>query len=273
MSMNKKNYFMSLLLILPLVESCNIDFKSIEKKAAKMNHYEEVSLKLARENRELHAEVKRLEFEVEKLKQDTAFYEAKNGKSNGHQTNKHESEHGEVATVAGHESNHAATHEPTREIASIPNHSEVPHESKGEKDFVEFKTYKWRAEDMQQIADKEFKEKHFEKAAQFYTSLMKNYPHFKGLNDEFYFKAGIAAFESGSHHDWTLTHFETLMAKYPTSQYFRSAKLWVALTNLKLGDKKKFFATVEEFRKKYRNTNEWKILSSYYENIEEKTHE
>jgi hypothetical protein len=42
---------------------------------------------------------------------------------------------------------------------------------------------------------------------------------------------------------------------------------------MKLGEKKKFYATVEEFRKKYRNTNEWKILSSYYENIEEKTNE
>jgi outer membrane protein assembly factor BamD (BamD/ComL family) len=63
------------------------------------------------------------------------------------------------------------------------------------------------------------------------------------------------------------------MKQYPTSQYYRSAKLWVALTNLKLGEKKKFFATVEEFRKKYRNTNEWKILSNYYEKIEEKTNE
>jgi len=42
---------------------------------------------------------------------------------------------------------------------------------------------------------------------------------------------------------------------------------------MKLGEKQKFFATVEEFRKKYRNTNEWKILSTYYEKIEEKTHE
>ena len=63
------------------------------------------------------------------------------------------------------------------------------------------------------------------------------------------------------------------MVKYPTSSYYRSAKLWVALTHMKLGDKQKFFATVEEFRKKYRNTNEWKILSAYYEKIEEKTHE
>jgi outer membrane protein assembly factor BamD (BamD/ComL family) len=141
------------------------------------------------------------------------------------------------------------------------------------KDYVQFKIYKWHAEDMQKIADKEFKEKNFEKAAQFYMGLVESYPQYKGLNDEFYFKAGVAAFESGVHHDWTIKHFENLMTKYPTSQYFRSAKLWIALTHMKLGDKKKFFATVEEFRKKYRNTSEWKILSSYYEKIEEKTNE
>ena len=63
------------------------------------------------------------------------------------------------------------------------------------------------------------------------------------------------------------------MNQYPTSQYYRSAKLWKSLTYLQMGDKKKFFATVEEFRKKYRNTKEWKILSAYYEKIEEKTNE
>ena len=93
------------------------------------------------------------------------------------------------------------------------------------------------------------------------------------MSDEFYFKAGISSFESGNHHDWTLSHFGALMNKYPTSQYFRSAKLWIALTHMKMGEKQKFFATVEEFRKKYRNTQEWKILSSYYEKIEEKTNE
>jgi outer membrane protein assembly factor BamD (BamD/ComL family) len=126
---------------------------------------------------------------------------------------------------------------------------------------------------MMKMADKEFKDKNFEKAAQFYTSLVNYYPEYKHLDDEFYFKAGISSYESGEHHEWTLKHFSVLMDKWPTSQYFRSAKLWVALTHMKMGDKKKFFATVEEFRRKYRNTNEWTILSSYYEKIEEKTNE
>jgi tetratricopeptide (TPR) repeat protein len=264
--MKKINKLKASLLVLPLLASCSVDMKKIEEKAAMINHYEEVSLKLARDNRELHAEVKRLEFEVEKLKQGNSFHESKStdavahGEVATHETKHEENKHEEVSHD-GHSG---------RAIASV---APSPVSADTKKDYVEFKTYKWHAADLMQIADKEFKEKNYEKAAQFYTSLVNNYPTNKSITDEFYFKAGIAAYESGTHHDWTLSHFETLMTKYPTSQYFRSAKLWVALTHMKLGDKKKFYATVEEFRKKYRNTNEWKILSSYYEKIEEKTNE
>jgi len=263
--MKKSNTFKATMLVLPLLASCSVDMKKIEQKAAMINHYEQVSLKLARENRELHAEVKRLEFEVEKLKQEKSYIEVKGGghaAPGGHDVaeTSHDKHEAKSETAPSHGS---------RSIASV-----APSQAKSDmKDYVEFKTYKWHADDLLKIADKEFKDKHYEKAAQFYTSLLNNYPSNKSINDEFYFKAGIAAYESGTHHDWTLTHFESLMAKYPTSQYYRSAKLWVALTHMKLGDKKKFYATVEEFRKKYRNTNEWKILSSYYEKIEEKTNE
>lgn len=265
--MKRMHQFKASLFVLPLLASCNVDMKKLEKKAALINHYEIVALGLARENRELHAEVKRLEFEVEKLKQEKSYYEIK----------KTAGAHGEVAAHDSHESKHeetghgASTSEAHgRSVASV---APALNSNESNKDFVEFKTYKWQADDLMKIADKEFKEKSYEKAAQFYTALVNNYPTNKGINDEFYFKAGIAAYESGVHHDWTMTHFEALMHKYPTSQYFRSAKLWVALTHMKMGDKKKFYSTVEEFRKKYRNTNEWKILSSYYEKIEEKTNE
>ncbi len=254
--MKKLNQFKASILVLPLLASCSVDMNKLEQKAAMINHYELVSLKLARENRELHAEVKRLEFEVQKLKQEHTYNETKSGSKTTH-------EEAPTHEVAKHEEGHG------RSIASVA--PTMSHDVK--KDFVEFKTYKWRADDLLKIADKEFKDKNYEKAAQFYTSLVNNYPANKSISDEFYFKAGIAAYESGAHHDWTLTHFESLMAKYPTSQYYRSAKLWVALTHMKMGDKKKFYSTVEEFRKKYRNTNEWKILSSYYEKIEEKTNE
>ena len=71
--MEKKNKFQLSLLLLPLLASCSLDIKKIEEKAAMMNHYEMVSLKLARENRELNAEVRRLEFEIEKLKQEAKY--------------------------------------------------------------------------------------------------------------------------------------------------------------------------------------------------------
>jgi len=45
------------------------------------------------------------------------------------------------------------------------------------------------------------------------------------------------------------------------------AKLWLALAQYNQGEHQKFLATVEEFRLKYRNTEEWKILSRYYEDI------
>ena len=256
-----KNTLLLSCLVLPFLASCGLDkeMAKIEHKAILINKYENVALKLARENRELHAQVKRLEFEVQKLKQDNAF---KAGKSQ---------EHGVPSVAsAGHGNSHDDAHAaPSRGIASVKPAAPLV----VKKDLVEFKTYKWSAEDMMKIADKEFKAKNFEKAAQFYSSIVLYYPQFKHFDDEFYFKAGISAYESGAHHDWTLEHFSALMEKFPTSQYFRSAKLWVALTHMKMGEKQKFFATVEEFRKKYRNTNEWKILSSYYEQIEEKTHE
>lgn len=270
----KKTILLSCL-ALPFLSSCGLEkeMAKIEHKAILINKYENVALKLAKENRELHSEIKRLEFEIQKLKQETGFKSMGKTKgqadSHAHAVPKgHESKHSDSHDVISSHSNHGERSAPSREIASVS-----PVDLEVKKDLVEFKTYKWSADDMLKIADKEFKDKNFEKAAQFYTSLINYYPDFKKLNDEFYFKAGISSYESGEHHDWTLKHFSVLMDKWPTSQYFRSAKLWVALTHMKMGDKKKFFSTVEEFRKKYRNTNEWSILSSYYEKIEEKTNE
>lgn len=268
-----KKVILASCLALPLLSSCGFDkeIAKVEQKAILINKYENVALKLAKENRELHSEVKRLEFEIQKLKQQTGFKSV--AKSEGHGD-------AHAAPVAVHGEKHADPHatastghgeakaSPSRSVASV-----APVALNVKKDLVEYKTYKWSADDMMKMADKEFKDKNFEKAAQFYTSLVNYYPEYKHLDDEFYFKAGISSYESGEHHEWTLQHFSVLMEKWPTSQYFRSAKLWVALTHMKMGDKKKFFATVEEFRKKYRNTNEWTILSSYYEKIEEKTNE
>ena len=39
------------------------------------------------------------------------------------------------------------------------------------------------------------------------------------------------------------------------------------LVDLRKGEKKKFFNVVEEFRKKYRNTKEWELISGHYYEI------
>lgn len=258
---------------------CTVEWKVLEAKSKQINNYEKASIVLARENRELIAEVNRMKFEMEKIRQENIYYKSKAGASSdsvghevaGHGENAHASTghaadtHSATATH-GEAAHGESNHTPTRAIASIGSMNI-------KKDQVEYEIYKWKAEDMHKIAESEFKKKNFEKSAQFYYSIIKNYPKYSKIDDDFYFKAGVSSFETGEHHEWALVNFEYLMAQYPTSKYYRSAKLWSSLTHLKMGDKKKFFITVEEFRKKYRNSPEWKILSAYYEKIEEKTHE
>ena len=67
-----KKTFLATCLILPLLGSCGLDreMAKIEHKAILINKYENVALKLAKENRELRSNVKRLEFEIQKLKQE-----------------------------------------------------------------------------------------------------------------------------------------------------------------------------------------------------------
>lgn len=247
----KTKSIITALFVLPVLGSCTFEqeVKSFEKKAALINKYENVSLILAKENREQKAEIKRLQFEVEKLKQEVAYKESQLTKF--------------TTTLASGDDGKTS-----RSIASVK-----PFEITVGKDFVEYETYKWTPQDMLKIADSEFKLKNFEKAAQYYNAILANYPVFQKIDDELLFKAGISAYETGAHHDWTIAHFSHLMKRYPKSAHYRGAKLWVALTHMKMGEKEKFFETVEEFRKKYRNTNEWKILSSYYETIAEKTNE
>lgn len=275
---------LAVLSIALLSTGCTVEWKVLEAKSKQINNFEKVSIALAKENRELIAEVNRMKFEMEKMRQENIYYKAQSGvKSEGAHADAHApvASHGQEASNDhgdSHGNSHGDSHgsntehktsvneTPSRKIASI---GAMPMK----KDFVEYEIYKWKAEDMHKIAENEFKNKNFEKAAQFYYSILQNYPKYQKLNDDFYFKAGVSAFETGEHHEWALVNFEYLMAEYPTSQYYRSAKLWSSLTHLKMGDKKKFFTTVEEFRKKYRNSPEWKILSAYYEKIEEKTNE
>lgn len=153
-----------------------------------------------------------------------------------------------------------------REIASIAH--ELP---QGAEDHVKFHVYNWSADQMLAIAQDEFQKKNYAKAAQYYKAIAVHYPkESRAQTDQFLFQAGIAAYESGKHQDWVDQHLGKLLQEHPTSKYYRGAKLWLGLNHLKKGNTEKFFETVEEFRKKYRNTPEWTILSAHYEKIVQK---
>ena len=212
--------------------------KHLNHKAELINHYEKVSLNLAKRNRELEIELSEVKYELQKMKTQNSFLAMKEKEKEGE----------------------TLESTPSRSIASI---------GPVDKDFVEQKIYNWSPEQLVATADKEFEEKNYEKAAQFYQTLVLNFPSSSEVDERLLFQAGMAAFESDKH-DWTMNNLQMLVKKYPNSKYYRGAKLWMALTNLKLGKKKEFFNTVEEFRKKYRNTQEWAILSAHYENIMQK---
>jgi len=146
-----------------------------------------------------------------------------------------------------------------RTIASIPR--------KSANDLVNFEVFKWSAEKLLGIGEKSLHFKKYEKSAQYYNKLIKAYPKHALINDKVLFEAGIAAYESAEHYGWAVNHFEKIVKTYPSSKLYRGAKLWLALSHYHQGDMKNFMGTVEEFRSKYRNTKEWKVLSKYYEDI------
>lgn len=149
-----------------------------------------------------------------------------------------------------------------RSIASIPSHSS--------NDLVNFELYKWSPEKLLGVGEKALHFKKFDKSAQFYQALLSNYPGHESVDDRVLFEAGIAAYESKTHYKWAENHFSSLVKKYPKSKYYRGAKLWLALSHFYQGNQTEFIETVDEFRQKYRNTKEWKVLSQYYEDLNHK---
>lgn len=149
-----------------------------------------------------------------------------------------------------------------RGIASIP--------KKEVNDLVNFDVYRWSPEKLLGVGEKALHFKKYDKSAQYYNTLLEKFPDHKNINDKTFFEAGIAAYESKLHYDWAINHFSTLVKRYPNSKFHRGAKLWLGLAHFHKGDEAKFMQTVEEFRSKYRNTQEWKVLSKYYEDLAHK---
>lgn len=250
MKILKLNNFSIPLLLLSFGTLSSCDYVDhFEAKARKINHYEVTALQLSRENRDLKTEISRLQDQIQTLKSEKNFIQIK--------LDKYQGDGPSLATVTSGSS---------RAIASVNPKLAVDPKN----DLVKFNIYKWTPSQILAMAEKEFAEKNYEKSSQFFTTFTDQFPHHERVSDQVLFQAGVAAYESGDHQDWTLKHLQKLVEDYPTSKYYRGAKLWIALTYLDQGKERKFFDTVEEFRKKYRNTDEWKVLSPHYEKIVQK---
>ncbi len=198
--------------------------------------YERKALVLAKDKRLLEAQVSDLKYQISELQSKNKFLSAQMQNTNS-----------------------PAKVESKRSIASIP--------QVNTNDLVNYEVYKWTPEKLLAVGEKELHFKNYEKSAQFYNELVDRFPKHKLVSDRVLFGAGVAAFETGKRYDWTEKHLEKLVKNYPKSEFYRGAKLWLALAQYNQGHHEKFLTTVEEFRLKYRNTEEWKILSRYYEDI------
>ena len=197
-------------------------------RAKHVHNYEYKSLELAKTVRVLKKQNEELKSQITKLKS--------------------EKEHLEMSLM-----------DKKRTIASIP--------QKSASDLVNFEVFKWSADKLLGIGEQKLHFKKYEASAQYYNTLIKEYPGHKLINDKVLFEAGIAAYESKQHYPWAVKHFSKIVKVYPKSKLYRGAKLWLALSHYRQGNTEKFMDTYEEFRAKYRNTKEWKVLSRYYEDI------
>ncbi len=216
-----------------LFVSCDLVHK-FEIKAEKLNRYEATSLTLAKKNRELRSQLDELNFKIKALEAKNNYLTIKLAKKGGRR----------VAAIA-----------PLKGIKS---------------DMVKFHIYKWSPAQLLAIGKKEFVNKNYDKSTQFYQTFFKQFPKSERITEDVLFEAGVAAYKSGKHFNWALQNLTKLTLEYPTSKYFRGAKLWIGLTHARRKDKKKFFVIVEEFRKKYRNTKEWEILRGHYDEFRQK---
>lgn len=228
------------ILMLPFLSACGLG-EYLNEKARVINNSERTALVLAKENRELKAELSRLQFQLQEVKAEKIYLTAKVKREQ---------------TPSAHK----------RGLASVS--SSIPAPPAG--NSVNYDVYRWSPEQLFQRGQLHFRDKKFKEATEFFQTLLFHHPNHSLINDAFHYQAGVAAYESGLYFELAEYHMQQLMEKYPTSTFFRGAKLWQALLNLEVGKTSEFFATVEEFRKKYRNTPEWRILSAHYENIREK---
>ncbi|MDB9787210.1 hypothetical protein OAB57_03815 [Bacteriovoracaceae bacterium] len=240
----KINEILILLSILPLM-SCN-NLHELSKKEHRAHQFKVSALALARDNRLIKAKIGELEFKIQTLNAKNNFL---------------------VLSLKNTRNELRKTRVKLRAPASNT-HSKSQDSKINE--LVGFSTYKWKPQQMIAMAQNSFYQKDFDKSSKFFYSFFQNYPEHELATDKNLFIAGIAAYKSGTHYEWAINFLTMIIAEFPNSKYYRGAKLWIALSQHQMGNDKFFYKTMEEFRLKYRNTSEWKILSAYYENFRNK---
>ncbi|MAW07740.1 MAG: hypothetical protein CME61_05600 [Halobacteriovoraceae bacterium] len=203
---------------------------SFIQRAEKINNYERVSYDLLLENKKLKKQIDDFYFELKKIKNENGILSLK------------------------------LEDKILRRPASVE-----PVDPKN--DLVELKTYRWDFHQLLISAREYFSKKDYVRSAQYFQTIIKAFPQHAELDDEIIYSAGVAAYESKKYDDWARNSFRKIVTEYATSEHYRSSKLWLGLLDLRTGQKKKFFNVVEEFRKKYRNTKEWNLISGHYYEI------
>ncbi|MFW5887610.1 MAG: tetratricopeptide repeat protein, partial [Bacteriovoracia bacterium] len=211
--------------------------ESLKQRSQVVNNYETKALQLAKSNRDLQAAINQLRYKIQTLETENQFLDIKLSKYEKPQT-------------------------ASRGIASV---KPTPDDH-----VVKYEIYKWSPKQMLMLADSEFKKENYSKSAHYFNSLIERFHGDSLIDDKVFYQAGLAAYQSQKYYDWAISHFNKLMKKHPTSKFYRQAKLWHALSLLKKGKAREFYKTVEEFRLRYRNTDEWKILSGHYEELRKK---
>ena len=206
-------------------------FNDFKVEVVRTNKYEGLSFRLLQRNRDLEAKVSQLRSRVSDLEAQSRFFASRYQQP--------------VAF---------------RSPASLK--KERPVDEKN--DLVQFATYKWKDKKLLSIARKEWQRENYDKAAQFFYTLLQTYPRSRLIDDEVLFQTAIASLQAKIYGPWAEQALNRLIEEYPRSRYYRGAKLWRALAYFEQGDRERFYQTLEEFRLKYRNTPEWRILSKYY---------
>lgn len=202
--------------------------EQFNNKLQRIQKYQDQALLLIKENRNLAIKMSNLEYDIQKLKSQNYFQEM--------QITKY------------------------KDILKkqLPGHSE---------DNDNLDIYNWRPEQLVAMAETHFNKGQYADAAKFLNYFISKYKNHPLINDELIFMAGISCYKSETCLNSALNYFHIIIQKSAHSPYFRGAKLWSGIIYHKQGKKDLFLKVIEEFRKKYKNTSEWKILSAYYENI------